>query len=141
MKCPYCGSKAIKTIDTRDAPNNRKRRRKKCTGCKKRFSTYEQIEIKKDDMIVLLFKVKQAKDKQNNWYERKPFTKSTRYKIMRRDDFKCVLCGRSPRNTENLTLHIDHIFPVSKGGSNKMSNLRTLCRDCNLGKGNKVEYQ
>lgn len=32
-------------------------------------------------------------------------------------------------------MHIDHIIPVSKGGTNDLINLVTSCSDCNLGKG------
>lgn len=42
---------------------------------------------------------------------------------------KCANCG-SKKN-----LHIDHIVPLSKSGTNKKSNLQLLCRDCNLRKG------
>ncbi len=58
-----------------------------------------------------------------------------RYRILKRDNFKCVICGRSPANSVGLELHIDHIEPWSKGGSNEEHNLRSLCSDCNLGKG------
>lgn len=37
----------------------------------------------------------------------------------------CELCGE----TENLV--IDHIMPLSQGGSNDIDNLRTLCSSCN----------
>jgi len=37
-----------------------------------------------------------------------------------------------------LTLHIDHIIPVSKGGTNEEANLVTACDQCNLGKGAKI---
>ena len=63
------------------------------------------------------------------------FNKSERYDIMREDDFQCQLCGRSAPDVE---LHVDHLWPVSKGGSSVRSNGRTLCRDCNIGKGAKV---
>ncbi|MEM1552809.1 MAG: ATP cone domain-containing protein, partial [Candidatus Bathyarchaeia archaeon] len=44
MKCPYCGSENIKTLETRDSPDNTIRRRKECVSCGKRFTTYEYIE-------------------------------------------------------------------------------------------------
>ena len=57
-----------------------------------------------------------------------------RYKILKRDNFKCCICGRNPANDPTIELHIDHIIPYSKGGETIESNLRTLCSDCNLGK-------
>lgn len=60
----------------------------------------------------------------------------TRFLVMKRDDFKCCMCGRSPATTHGLELHIDHIIPWSKGGETVIDNLQTLCSDCNLGKGN-----
>ncbi len=59
-----------------------------------------------------------------------------RFMVMKRDDFKCCLCGRSPATTPGLELHIDHIIPWSKGGETVIDNLQTLCSDCNLGKSN-----
>lgn len=44
MKCPYCGLESIKTLETRDSQNNVVRRRKECTDCGRRFTTYEYIE-------------------------------------------------------------------------------------------------
>ncbi len=44
MKCPYCGSENIKTLETRDSPDNVARRRKECIDCGKRFTTYEYVE-------------------------------------------------------------------------------------------------
>jgi len=64
---------------------------------------------------------------------------SLRYKVLSRDRFRCVICGRSPAKNSNVELHVDHIHPWSKGGTNTEENLRTLCFDCNLGKGDKIE--
>ena len=58
----------------------------------------------------------------------------TRFLVMKRDNFKCCICGRSPATTPGLELHIDHIKPWSKGGETVIDNLQTLCSDCNLGK-------
>lgn len=57
-----------------------------------------------------------------------------RFKVMKRDNFKCCICGRSPATTPGLELHIDHIKPWSKGGETTIDNLQTLCSDCNIGK-------
>ena len=44
--------------------------------------------------------------------------------VLERDGFRCTKCG-CPDN-----LHVHHIKEKSKGGSNELSNLITLCRDC-----------
>ena len=59
-----------------------------------------------------------------------------RFKVMQRDNFRCVACGRSPAKDLSIELHVDHIKPWSKGGETVMENLQTLCKRCNLGKGN-----
>ena len=59
----------------------------------------------------------------------------TRLFVLERDKFRCVYCGRSPALNHGISLHIDHIQPFSKGGSNDVDNLQTLCNECNLGKG------
>jgi hypothetical protein len=58
----------------------------------------------------------------------------TRFLVMRRDDFKCRYCGRSPSNNPGLELHIDHVKAWSKDGPTTMDNLRTACNVCNIGK-------
>lgn len=70
--------------------------------------------------------------------QRRLMTDSLRYNVMKRDGFRCVLCGATAKD-ENVKLHVDHITPISKGGKTELSNLRTLCERCNLGKGNKIE--
>lgn len=43
------------------------------------------------------------------------------------DNWQCQDCGRVVTGRE---AHVDHIVPKSAGGSDLMSNLRTLCRSC-----------
>lgn len=57
-----------------------------------------------------------------------------RFIVMKRDNFKCCVCGASPAKDPSVELHIDHIIPWSKGGETKIDNLQTLCSKCNLGK-------
>ena len=58
-----------------------------------------------------------------------------RFKVFRRDRFRCVACGRSPATHLNIELHADHIVSVADDGKTTLENLQTLCQDCNLGKG------
>lgn len=64
---------------------------------------------------------------------------SLRYKVLRRDHFRCVRCGASPAIERGVTLHVDHEMPRARGGTNTEANLRTLCQSCNLGKGAKLD--
>lgn len=73
-----------------------------------------------------------------SYKERKKMTAGLRYDILHRDNFKCQICGRTAQE-DNVKLHVDHIIPISKGGKTVPENLRTLCQDCNLGKGSKIE--
>ena len=57
-----------------------------------------------------------------------------RFLVMRRDDFKCIACGRSPALQSGLVLHVDHVKAWIKGGETVMGNLQTLCEQCNIGK-------
>ena len=61
----------------------------------------------------------------------------TRFEVMERDHFRCCKCGRYPTDDNKIILEVDHIVPISKGGTNEIGNLQTLCNKCNLGKGNK----
>lgn len=68
--------------------------------------------------------------------ERALMTDSLRYDILKRDGFRCKICGSEP--SDGVKLHVDHIFPVSKGGKTVPNNLQTLCDRCNMGKSNKT---
>lgn len=59
-------------------------------------------------------------------------SRADRYRIMKRDKFRCMLCGFGKR--EGVLLQIDHKVARVHGGSNADVNLQTLCIDCNVGK-------
>ena len=67
--------------------------------------------------------------------ERSRVTNKLRFEIFQRDGYRCRNCGKTDAQAN---LEIDHIYPVSKGGKSIPDNLQTLCRDCNLAKGNRV---
>ncbi len=59
-----------------------------------------------------------------------------RFIIMKRENFKCKRCGRSPATDPKIVLHVDHIIAYSNGGETVSENLETLCSICNIGKSN-----
>lgn len=65
-----------------------------------------------------------------------------RNEILERNGFTCQLCGTGPGDpdpfnpTRKIRLHIDHVVPLSQGGSNDKENLRVLCSACNQGRAN-----
>lgn len=54
-----------------------------------------------------------------------------RFAVLHRDGFTCSYCGRRP---PRVVLHVDHIEPRAKGGSDDEDNLLAACIDCNQGK-------
>ena len=83
--------------------------------------------------IQMLLMIKQPKwDHRNNIkVGRLSFDYQSRHFILKSFNYRCADCGKTKDET---TLHIDHIIPISRGGSNKLTNLQVLCKDCNLAK-------
>lgn len=79
--------------------------------------------------------------------ERKPviaraISPQLRNDILERNGFTCQLCGAGPGDPDpfnparKVRLHIDHIVPISQGGTDDRDNLRVLCSACNQGRSN-----
>lgn len=64
--------------------------------------------------------------------ERARVTPQVRWSVLKRDGWRCRACGFSVQ--DGAALHVDHVKPVSKGGTSDIRNLQTLCTACNLGK-------
>lgn len=62
---------------------------------------------------------------------RRTLTKQLRTQILTRDGYRCRMCGRT---SDEVKLQVDHVRPVSAGGTDTLDNLAALCQDCNLGK-------
>ena len=58
-----------------------------------------------------------------------------RQRVFERDAYRCRYCG------DYHSLSVDHVIPVSLGGSNDISNLVTCCMWCNSRKGAKTPDQ
>jgi hypothetical protein len=59
----------------------------------------------------------------------------TRFEVLRRCNFACYYCG-VPAALGLKPLHIDHVIPLSLGGTDDPWNLVSACWDCNMGKTN-----
>lgn len=59
--------------------------------------------------------------------------KIVRFEVFKRDSFTCQYCGKTP---PQAVLEVDHINPVSSGGTDEINNLITACFECNRGKRN-----
>lgn len=67
---------------------------------------------------------------------RKTISAKVRWDIFQRYNSKCVKCGNQP---PDVKLEIDHIVPLSLGGTDEETNLQILCNRCNSGKSNQRE--
>ncbi|MCM8814949.1 MAG: transcriptional regulator NrdR [Candidatus Omnitrophica bacterium] len=91
MKCPYCGFREDKVIDSRESEDGLQiRRRRECLRCEKRYTTYEEIEEK--PLIVV------KKD-------------GRREKFMREKIFSGIqkACEKRPVSTEQISMIVDEI--------------------------------
>lgn len=66
---------------------------------------------------------------------REGLTPTQRFSVLERCGFACAYCGRRAPDVE---LTVDHIIPKSRGGTDDDANLTAACRECNVGKGNRV---
>ena len=64
----------------------------------------------------------------------KEFTYKQKQTIFKRDNYKCVICGKGRK--EGVELHVDHIKPKSLGGESAVTNGQTLCSQHNFIKKN-----
>ncbi|MFC5956728.1 HNH endonuclease [Streptomyces pratens] len=53
------------------------------------------------------------------------------------DAYGCFWCGSDPGED----WHRDHIFPLSRGGSNRLENITISCAPCNLSKNARIAYE
>ena len=64
--------------------------------------------------------------------QREPIPWERRQAVFKRDAHVCRYCGSADAH------HIDHIIPISAGGTDDIDNLAAACPSCNARKGVKV---
>jgi predicted restriction endonuclease len=67
------------------------------------------------------------------------FTRKQKDEILKRDGYKCVICGKG--TSDGCELQIDHIRPRDKGGKSTIENGQTLCSQHNFLKKNLNETE
>lgn len=65
--------------------------------------------------------------------KRTPISKEIRQQVLKRDGYRCRYCG-----SHSEVFHMDHVYPISKGGETTVNNLVTACPSCNIKKKDRV---
>jgi len=119
MRCPFCSQIEDKVVDTRPSDGDQVvRRRRECTSCNRRFTTYERI----DEILPLVIK----KDGR-----REPFDRSKILSGLKKS------CAKRPVPVESLDAVVDKIerelveasekeIPSSRIGDAVMAELRDI---------------
>jgi 5-methylcytosine-specific restriction endonuclease McrA len=72
-----------------------------------------------------------------------PITAAVVRQIWHRQNGLCMLCRKNigDKPGQPWAYHLDHIMPLSKGGTNDPINLQALCPPCNIWKSNKLPHE
>lgn len=60
-------------------------------------------------------------------------TAKMRLAVLKRDNYRCRICGRRATDYTDIELNVHHIRPFGRGGVTHESNLMTLCNACHRG--------
>jgi 5-methylcytosine-specific restriction endonuclease McrA len=91
----------------------------------RQLARYHAGEISREELL---------RGRPREFVKRKRRKLGNRWLILARDGHCCRGCG-ARAGEPGVKLEVDHIVPQSRGGSDEPSNLRTLCRACNVGRG------
>ena len=126
MKCPFCGIEESKVIDSRPTDEGERiRRRRECTSCGKRFTTYEIIE----NVPVIVVKKDKSRETfdRNKLYngilracEKRPVSIDTIDKMV--DDIEAALQNSLDR--EVTSVHIGEMVMDKLKGVDEVSYVR-----------------
>lgn len=119
MKCPFCGNAENKVIDSRISKDGKAiRRRRECTGCVRRFTTYEYVE----DILPIVVK----KDGRREPFDRTKIRNGVR-----------TACEKRPIRTEDIEKMVESVeaacqefqgeeIPSSVIGEKVMNELKAI---------------
>jgi 5-methylcytosine-specific restriction endonuclease McrA len=67
-------------------------------------------------------------------------TPKLRMEVLKRDKYRCMICGQRPADDVNIQLHAHHIRPYGNSGVTTEKNLISLCHTCHTGLEPHYEY-
>ena len=119
MKCPYCGYKESKVVDSRPAEEGSSiRRRRECLQCEKRFTTYETVESL--PMVVI------KKDGSRQSFDRRKVLEGMIRACEKRPVSFETLERMSVEIEQNLQNSLDREISTEKIGEQVMEKLRSV---------------
>ncbi|KKM20006.1 hypothetical protein LCGC14_1649860 [marine sediment metagenome] len=131
--CKHCGTKFVSFHHTSTVCNDCKDKNKihplkekmkaNCKQCGKGFYKINKIHFYCGKKCQKLSSTQYFEDKKERTY----------FLIFKRDNFKCVYCGKSSIE-DGVKLRIDHVFPRANETHNNIDNLATACQPCNAHK-------
>ena len=104
---------------------------------KQRFpEVFKPVEVAPDGIVSYIEVNRVPKDQ----LQRAP-TPKNRMKVLKRDEYRCKICGRRSMDYIDVELNVHHVRPWSMGGLTKENNLITLCRTCHKGLDPHCDYK
>ena len=118
MRCPFCSAVDDRVVDTRPSDNEQViRRRRECTGCGRRFTTYERV----DEILPLVVK----KDGRREPFDRAKILSGLKKACSKRPVPVEVLESAADKIERSLEAG-DKEIPSSKIGDAVMAALRDI---------------
>jgi transcriptional repressor NrdR len=119
MRCPRCGCQDDKVIDSRSSREGATiRRRRECTACTHRYTTYEEIERPR----LLIIK----RDGRSEEFSREKLNASVEKSCQKRPVPQDVIAAVVERVIEDLAQRFDREVPSEAVGARVMEELRQV---------------
>ncbi len=119
MRCPFCGSKEDKVLDSRESTEGETiKRRRECKGCGRRYTTFEQIE----EMVLFVVK----SDGKREQFDRRKVLKGLELACTGRPVNQQTLEEVAEDIERKLFNRLEREIPSSEVGEMVMERLRAL---------------
>src|SRR5262245_28497999 len=119
MRCPKCGCQEDKVIDSRASGGGTTiRRRRECTRCEHRYTTYEEIE--RPRLMVV------KRDGRSEEFSREKLTASLQKACQKRPVTQEAIDGLVEKIVDELSNSFDREVPYGAVGARVMEELRSI---------------